>query len=95
MIPPIITALQNAIAFDRCFGSWNMFRISARVDGIRVAPPMPSRARAAISCSGFCAYAAAIEATPNPMAPNSSSRRRPIRSPSEPMVISRPASTKP
>src|SRR3954452_1530235 len=95
VMPPISTALQNAIAFDRCAGSWNMFRISASVDGIRVAPPMPSTARATINCSGFCAYAAATEATPKPIAPNSSSRRRPIRSPSEPMVISRPASTNP
>jgi hypothetical protein len=72
-----------------------MFRISASVDGISVAPPIPSTARAAISCSGFCAYAAATEARPNAIAPNTSNRRRPIRSPSEPIVISSPASTKP
>jgi hypothetical protein len=94
-IPPIITALQNAIAFDRWAGSWNRFRISASVDGISVAPPMPRTARAAISCSGLCAYAAATDASPNATAPNKSSRRRPIRSPSEPIVISIPASTKP
>ncbi len=72
-----------------------MLRISASVDGISVAPPMPSTARAAISCSGVCAYAAATDARPNAIAPKISSRRRPIRSPSEPIVISSPASTNP
>src|SRR6187402_2202736 len=33
------------IANWRCCGSWNMFRISDRVDGARVAPAMPSSAR--------------------------------------------------
>ena len=60
-----MTALQTAIALARWPASWNMLRISASVDGIRVAPPMPSTARAAISSPGFWAYAAATDATPN------------------------------
>ena len=48
-----------AMAFERWVASWNMLRINARVDGIRVAPAMPRMARAAISISALCAYAAA------------------------------------
>ncbi|HZZ95704.1 MAG TPA: hypothetical protein VFE19_01720 [Jatrophihabitantaceae bacterium] len=40
-IPPVITALHTAIALARCPASWNMFRTSASVDGMSVAPPMP------------------------------------------------------
>ncbi len=83
------------IAVARCFSSRNRFRNSASVDGISVAPAIPSTARAAISISGVEAYAAAQLASPKPAAPMSSSRRRPIRSPTAPMVSSRPASTKP
>ena len=50
------------MAVARCFGSWNMLRISASVEGIRVAPAMPSTARAAISISALSAYAAATDA---------------------------------
>ena len=54
-MPPVITPVQMPIAFARCLASWNMLRISASVDGIRVAPAMPSTARAAISCPALCA----------------------------------------
>ena len=54
-IPPVITAVQMAMALERCWASWNMLRISASVDGIRVAPATPSSARAAISISVFWA----------------------------------------
>ena len=40
--------IQNPMAIERCLGSWNMWKISDRVDGARVAPAIPSRARAAI-----------------------------------------------
>ena len=72
-----------------------MLRISDRVDGARVAPATPSRARAAISISALVENAASTEATPKPAAPISSSRRRPIRSPRVPMVISDPATMNP
>ncbi len=72
-----------------------MLRIRERVDGARVAPAIPSSARVAISISGVVENAASSEATPNAAAPISSSRRRPIRSPSVPMVISDPAIRKP
>ena len=83
------------MATVRCCGSWNMLRISDRVDGARVAPAMPSSARVAISISALVENAASTEATPNAAAPISSSLRRPIRSPSVPMVISEPATRKP
>ncbi|MCP2257656.1 hypothetical protein LX15_001341 [Streptoalloteichus tenebrarius] len=57
-----------------------------------MAPAMPTRALAAISVVGLVALAARTQASPNPAAPVSSSRRRPMRSPSAPMVTSRPAS---
>ena len=62
------------------------------VEGMIVAPATPSRARATISISGLEAYAATTDATPNAAAPISSSRRRPIRSPSVPIVTRKPAS---
>ncbi len=93
--PPPMTAVQIETAVPRWRSSWKRLRISARVEGIRVAPLMPSTARAAISISAEVEYAATTDAAPNPAAPISSSRRRPIRSPSDPIVMSRPASTKP
>lgn len=94
-MPAVITPDHRAIAFVRCAGSVNIVRTSAIVDGIRVAPPMPRTARATISISALSAYAAASEAAPKAAAPIRSSLRRPMRSPSEPIVISRPARTKP
>ena len=63
------------------------------VDGMIVAPATPSRARATISQPADGANAASREAAPKPEAPMSSSFLRPIRSPSVPMVTSRPPST--
>ena len=88
-------AIHTPIASVRCLGSWNMARSSDKVEGARVAPATPSRARAAISIPGLVENAASSEATPNAAAPSSSSRRRPMRSPRVPMVISSPASRKP
>ena len=69
-------------------GSANMLKISASVDGASVAPATPSSARAAISIGALVEKAASTEAAPNAAAPIISSRRRPIRSPSVPIVIS-------
>ncbi len=95
-MPPIEKlVVQMPIATVRWRGSWNMLRIRERVDGIRVAPATPSTARAAISIAAVVENAASTEATPNALAPISRSRRRPMRSPSVPMVMSEPAIRKP
>ena len=69
--------------------------MSESVEGARVAPATPSSARVAISISALVENAARIEAAPKVAAPISSSLRRPIRSPSVPMVISSPATMNP
>ena len=79
----------------RCRGSANMFEISDSVEGASVAPAMPSAARAAISISALVENAAMTDAAPNAAAPHMSRRRRPMRSPSVPMVTSSPAMRKP
>jgi hypothetical protein len=88
-------AIQIPIAVVRWCGSSNMLRISDSVEGASVAPAIPRIARDAISISGLRANAASIEAAPNAAAPISSSRRRPMRSPSVPIVIRQPATRKP
>ena len=72
-----------------------MWRISESVDGASVAPAMPSSARAAISICGLVENAASTDASANAAPPIISSRRRPMRSPSVPIVISAPATKKP
>jgi hypothetical protein len=47
--------IQTAIAVVRWASLWNMLRIRARVEGIRVAPAMPSTARVRINISGLVA----------------------------------------
>jgi len=91
--PAVMTLDHSPIAVARWPGSVNIVRTRAMVDGMRVAPPTPSRARAAINVPAESAYAASREAAPNATAPNSSSRRRPIRSPRDPMVMRSPART--
>ena len=68
-----------------------MAKSRERVEGASVAPAIPSSARLAISIAALVENAASSEMTPNTAPPNSSSLRRPIRSPSVPMVISDPA----
>jgi len=87
--------IQMAMAFLRCVGSRNMLRIRDRVDGASVAPARPSNARAPMSMAGVVENAASTEVAPNAAAPIISSRRRPIRSPSVPIVISEPATMNP
>ena len=87
--------IQNPMAIERCLGSWNMWKISDRVDGARVAPAIPSRARLTISDSAVGENAAPSDTSPKAVAPISSSLRRPIRSPRVPMVISDPATKNP
>ena len=94
-MPPMNDVIQTAMATPRWWSSWNMLLIRASVDGISVAPAMPSSARVTISISGPVEYAAATDATANALPPIISSRRRPIRSPSVPIVIRKPAIMKP
>ncbi|GAA0511376.1 hypothetical protein GCM10009097_30810 [Pigmentiphaga daeguensis] len=94
-LPSEKLAIQTPMANWRSCSSWNMLRIRDMVDGARVAPAMPSRARMAISMPALSEKAAMAEATPNAAAPISSSLRRPMRSPRVPMVMSRPATRKP
>jgi hypothetical protein len=83
------------MAVERCLGSANIAKISDSVDGASVAPAIPSSARQAISISGLVEKAASTETAPKAVAPPSSSRRRPIRSPRVPMVIRHPATMNP
>ncbi len=83
------------MATVRWCASRNMLRIRDRVDGARVAPATPRSARVAISISALVENAAITDAAPNAAAPIKRSRRRPIRSPSVPIVISDPATRKP
>jgi len=87
--------IQNPMAIERSLGSWNMWKISDRVEGARVAPATPSRARLTISDSAVGENAAPSDTNPKAVAPISSSLRRPIRSPRVPMVISDPATKNP
>ena len=87
--------IQMLMAIVRSCGSWNMFRISESVEGASVAAATPINARVAISIPELVANAASTEATPKTAAPIMRSLRRPIRSPSVPMVISDPATRKP
>jgi len=86
---------QIAMACPRCRSSRNMLVIKASVDGARVAPATPSSARTTISISGLTEKAATTDSTANAAPPIISSRRRPIRSPSAPIVMTRPATMNP
>ena len=93
--PAEYAAIQTPIAVVRCFGSRNIVKISERVDGAIVAPAIPMTARLAMSISELVEKAASRDASAKPAAPPSRSFRRPIRSPSVPIVTSRPATRKP
>jgi len=69
--------------------------ISASVEGISVAPATPKAARAAISMFALVEKAATTDAMAKATEPIINSLRRPIRSPSVPMVIKKPAIKKP
>ncbi len=94
-MPAANMVAQTPIANARSRGATNMLLMSARVDGISVAPAIPSAARAAISIGAEGEKAAAIEAAAKAAAPIIRSRRRPMRSPRVPMVTRKPAIRKP
>jgi hypothetical protein len=93
-IPPAEKPVAHtAMAVRRCVASWKMLRSRDRVAGISIDPKRPSSARAATSASPVGANAASADTAAKPVLPTSSSRRRPTRSPREPMGTSSPAST--
>ena len=94
-LPAEKAEIQTPIATARWRWSWNIAKISDSVEGARVAPAIPSSARLTISMSGLVENAASSETAPNAAAPMSRSRRRPIRSPSVPIVIRNPATMNP
>jgi hypothetical protein len=79
-----------AMARVRRCRSGNTERMRASVDGMIVAPLIPSRARAAISSSGEAANAASSDDSPNPTEPIIRRRLRPMRSARLPITTSRP-----
>nr|WP_246147666.1 hypothetical protein [Nonomuraea turkmeniaca] len=91
VMPSMKQLYQSPIAVPICFPSVNMFLISASDDGSSVAPAMPSSARVTISISALTAYPASTDAPPKAAAPIIRSLRRPILSPSVPMVTRKPA----
>jgi len=90
-MPPMKQVIQTPIATPRWCWSRNIDVISARVDGIKVAPATPSSARVTTNISALVEYAAATEVTANARPPIISSRRRPMRSPRVPIVTRKPA----
>jgi hypothetical protein len=94
-LPAEKAEIQTPMAIERCLGSSNIAKISDRVDGARVAPAMPSSARLPMSISGVVEKAATTDTAPKAAAPIIRSFRRPIRSPSVPIVTRKPATMKP
>jgi hypothetical protein len=94
-LPAENAPIQTPMAIERCRGSWNMVKIRDRVAGASVAPAMPRAARLKMSISGLTERAARIDSAPKAAAPPSRSLRRPIRSPSAPIVMREPATKKP
>jgi hypothetical protein len=87
-------AAQMAMAWARSFRSVNTLVMIDRVAGMISAPPMPIRARVAINWSALLACDDRTEAVPMMARPMARAPRRPKRSPSEPIVSSRPANTR-
>ena len=95
MAPAEKLEIHMLTAKVRSDGSRNMLASSDSVDGARVAPATPSAARAKISICADFEKAARIDTAPNAAAPSSSTLRRPMRSPSPPMIIRKPDTMKP
>jgi hypothetical protein len=75
--------------------SRNMLLMRERVDGAIVAPAIPSSARAKMSICAVRENAARRETTANVAEPIKRSFRRPMRSPSVPIIRSAPAARNP
>jgi hypothetical protein len=86
---------HTPIASVRWFESWNMLRMSDRVEGAMVAPEIPRSALLTMSISALVENAARTEVAPNAPPLIRSSLRRPILSPSVPIVTRNPATKNP
>ena len=93
-VPPELPADQTAMAVVRWREPGKMLRMRERVEGMIVAPLIPSRARATMRAVALGASAARTLETPKPVVPMSRRRRRPTRSARLPIVTSRPARVK-
>ena len=93
MIPKPATPAQMPIARPRSSGG-KMFVMIDSVEGMINAPPMPINERVAISVVAPPENADAMEPSPKITSPTFSARLRPNRSPSAPIVSSRPANTR-
>ena len=91
--PMPATAAQIPIAFGRS-SAGKTFVSTDSVVGMMNAPPMPIRARLAISESADPERAESSEPAPNTPSPRIRARLRPKRSPRLPAVSSRPANTR-
>ena len=96
---PMATAMpavadQMAMAWARSRRSVNTLVMIESVAGMISAAPMPMIARVAMRWLALVAKAEAIDAEPMIVRPMARAPRRPNRSPSEPIVSSRPANTR-
>ena len=87
------TPAQTAMARLRSAGGKTL-TITDSVEGMIIAPPMPIAIRVPISWAALVANIAAIEDAAKTTSPSWSARARPNRSPSAPIVRSRPAKTR-
>ncbi len=94
-VPAAKQVIHTETARVRCRGWVNRVRMSDRVEGMRVAPATPSSARLRIRVRAVGENAASTEATPKAAEPINSRRRRPMRSPRVPIVMSVPAMRNP
>lgn len=94
-MPSANIVAQIPIATARSRASRYRVEINDSVEGISVAPAIPSRARARISSPAFGAKAASTDTAAKAVMPINSRRRLPIRSPSVPMVSRNPAMQNP
>ena len=83
---------HTPIALPRSFVGKTLVMIES-VAGMMNAPPMPMKARVAMSWSDVVASAENSEPSPKTIRPSCSAPRRPKRSPRLPAVSSRPANT--
>jgi len=95
MAPAEKAEIHMLTAKVRSDGSRNMLVMSDSVEGASVAPATPSAARARMSVCADLEKAATTDTAPKAAAPSSNTLRRPIRSPSPPMIIRKPATMNP
>ena len=88
------TAAHAPMARPRSFGSWKTLVSSDNVEGMISAPPIPIATRTAMRWPMLVASGAVSDEAPKMMRPACRALARPKRSPSAPIVRSRPAKTR-